>query len=250
MTATVRFGPNWPRLRRQNLRPSWEMRRARASTAEHVLAVFARARRGQCGGRDRRPRGPDHGWQRGHLRRGDRPGRHRDPRRVRRFIGVLKPSGSRPEAPTANSGRIRADSRIEAEIQFDHPLIGRQASTSTADRKVPFTRSRGRAPSASCATWPSSGVPATRSALRSKTRSWSPTMGAQSRRHPLPRRIRAPQGPRAIGDLALAGAPVLGAYRTVRGGHQLQLAEPVRERRGHANFAAALVAPAYAPDVS
>ena len=70
-----------------------------------------------------------------------------------------------------------------------------------------------------------------------------------------------------IGDLALAGAPLLGAYRSVRGGHKLNHAvlsalmadasawtlveaEPVRPVRGHADVAAGLVAPAYAPDVS
>jgi UDP-3-O-[3-hydroxymyristoyl] N-acetylglucosamine deacetylase len=70
----------------------------------------------------------------------------------------------------------------------------------------------------------------------------------------------------AIGDLALAGAPLLGAYRTVRGGHKLNYAvlkalmsdasawalveaEPVRHLRGHADVAVGLAA-AYAPDVS
>ena len=75
----------------------------------------------------------------------------------------------------------------------------------------------------------------------------------------------------AIGDLALAGAPLLGAYRSVRGGHKLNhavlsalMADPsawtvveaaARRRRaasirGHADVAAGLVAPAYGPDVS
>ena len=70
----------------------------------------------------------------------------------------------------------------------------------------------------------------------------------------------------AIGDLALAGAPLLGAYRSVRGGHKLNYAvlsalfadpsawtvveaETVRPVRGHAEVAGRL-APAYAPDVS
>ena len=70
----------------------------------------------------------------------------------------------------------------------------------------------------------------------------------------------------AIGDLALAGAPLLGAYRSVRGGHKLNHAvlsalmadasawtwveaEPVRPARGHADVAAGL-APAFGPDVS
>ena len=89
----------------------------------------------------------------------------------------------------------------------------------------------------------------------------------------------------AIGDLALAGAPLLGAYRSVRGGHKLNHAvlsalmadpsawvlvegpetrpeirpesrpetrheAPRRVIRGHADLATGLVAPAYGPDVS
>ena len=70
----------------------------------------------------------------------------------------------------------------------------------------------------------------------------------------------------AIGDLALAGAPMIGAYRSVRGGHKLnhavvtalmsdptawtysEMDEPVRRPRGHADLAAP--APVYGPDVS
>src|SRR4029453_18041859 len=68
----------------------------------------------------------------------------------------------------------------------------------------------------------------------------------------------------AIGDLALAGAPLLGTYRSVRGGHKLNYAvlsalmadssawalteaEPMAAR-GHAEISAP--APAYAPEVS
>lgn len=76
----------------------------------------------------------------------------------------------------------------------------------------------------------------------------------------------------AIGDLALAGLPILGAYRSVRGGHKLNHtvltalladrsawrvieAEPARRAvRGHAEAVTGLVggmvAPAYGPDVS
>jgi UDP-3-O-[3-hydroxymyristoyl] N-acetylglucosamine deacetylase len=72
----------------------------------------------------------------------------------------------------------------------------------------------------------------------------------------------------AVGDMALAGAPLLAAYKTVRGGHRLNYAvlsalmadtsawrvveasEPVRRIRGHADVAAGLVAPAYGPDKS
>ncbi len=77
-----------------------------------------------------------------------------------------------------------------------------------------------------------------------------------------------------IGDLALAGLPLLGAYRSVRGGHKLNNARadgaagrpqrlargrsrrpPARPVRGHVEagrsaWLGGLVAPAYGPDVS
>jgi UDP-3-O-[3-hydroxymyristoyl] N-acetylglucosamine deacetylase len=70
----------------------------------------------------------------------------------------------------------------------------------------------------------------------------------------------------AIGDLSLAGAPILGAYRSVRGGHQLNhavlsalIADPTAwtvvegqapRVRSHADVATGLVAPAYGVEVS
>jgi UDP-3-O-[3-hydroxymyristoyl] N-acetylglucosamine deacetylase len=72
----------------------------------------------------------------------------------------------------------------------------------------------------------------------------------------------------AIGDLALAGQPLLAAYRTVRGGHKLNHAvlsalmadrsawrvieavEPVRRTRGQAQVGAGLLAAAYGPEMS
>jgi UDP-3-O-[3-hydroxymyristoyl] N-acetylglucosamine deacetylase len=71
----------------------------------------------------------------------------------------------------------------------------------------------------------------------------------------------------AIGDLALAGAPLLGTYRTVHGGHKLNYAvlsalmadtsawaltegEPTWPARGHTELPNGLVAPAFAPDLS
>ena len=73
----------------------------------------------------------------------------------------------------------------------------------------------------------------------------------------------------ALGDLALAGVPILGAYRSICGGHGsttpccarliadrtawtvVDAREPaVRRTRGHADLGAGLVQPAFAPDVS
>jgi UDP-3-O-[3-hydroxymyristoyl] N-acetylglucosamine deacetylase len=74
-----------------------------------------------------------------------------------------------------------------------------------------------------------------------------------------------------VGDLALAGLPLLGAYRSVRGGHKVNHAvltalladrsawrvveaETARRYRGHAEVGSGMVggmiAPAYGPDVS
>ena len=72
----------------------------------------------------------------------------------------------------------------------------------------------------------------------------------------------------AVGDLALAGAPLLASYRSLRGGHRLNHAvlsalmadrsawtyvearTPVRPALGHADIAGIHVQPAFAPDMS
>ena len=88
----------------------------------------ARPRRRQCGGRGRRSGSADHGRQRRALRRRDRSGRHR--RAARRRAAISRCSsrcGSPRTVRSANCGRYRRGFRVEAEIEFDHPLIGRQA---------------------------------------------------------------------------------------------------------------------------
>ena len=76
----------------------------------------------------------------------------------------------------------------------------------------------------------------------------------------------------AVGDLALAGLPLLGAYRSVRGGHKLNHAvltalmadrsawrvvevgdgPPLARRRAEvgSGMVGGMIAPAYGPDVS
>ena len=70
----------------------------------------------------------------------------------------------------------------------------------------------------------------------------------------------------AIGDLALAGAPILGCYRSYKGGHHVNVQAlgallsdesafemvemPVRRDAGHADLAAGLGVAAFGPDVS
>jgi UDP-3-O-[3-hydroxymyristoyl] N-acetylglucosamine deacetylase len=186
----------------------------------------------------------------------------------RRYIRVLKPVRV---ASGDAYGEIRPYSRglrVEAEIEFDHPLIGRQALTvdcSPATFRSDIARAR------------------TFGFMRDVAKLWSAgyALGASLENTLVvtDNRVLNPEGTRfadefvrhkvldAIGDLALAGAPLLGAYRSVRGGHKLNYAvlsalmadssawtmvegEPLRPTRGHADLAAGLVAPAYAPDVS
>ena len=115
---------------------------------------------------------------------------------------------------------------------------------------------RGRAPSASCATSPKLW-----SAGYALGASFENTVVVAENRVLNPEGLRFPdefvrhKAVDAIGDLALAGAPLLGAYRSVRGGHKLNHAvltalmgdrsawtyvemPESRRPRGHADLAA------------
>jgi UDP-3-O-[3-hydroxymyristoyl] N-acetylglucosamine deacetylase len=187
----------------------------------------------------------------------------------RRFIRVLKPV--RVAAGSA-FGELRPYARglrIETEITFDHPLIGRQTLAFDCTPEL-FRRDIARA--------------RTFGFMRDVAKLWGAgdALGASLENTLVvtDNRVLNPEGTRfpdefvrhkaldAIGDLALAGAPLLGAYRSVRGGHKLNyavlsalMADPgawtvveadaIRQPvRGHADVAAGLVAPAYAPDLS
>src|SRR5262250_3728684 len=188
--------------------------------------------------------------------------------RPRRYIKVLKPVRVvRGDA----FGEIRPNPRgfrVEAEIEFEHALIGRQAlaidvKPDTFRREIARARTFGF--------------------MRDVTTLWNSgyALGASLENTLVvsDNRILNPEGTRfpdefvrhkvldAIGDLALAGAPLLGAYRSVRGGHKLNYAvlsalmtdpsawtmveggRPARRPRGHADVATG-IAPAFGPDVS
>jgi UDP-3-O-[3-hydroxymyristoyl] N-acetylglucosamine deacetylase len=164
--------------------------------------------------------------------------------------------------------------RIDLEIEFDHPLIGRQGVALDLKPDT-FRRELARA--------------RTFGFMRDVAKLWNAgyALGASFENTLVvtESRLLNPDGLRfadefarhkaldAIGDLALAGAPLLGAYRSVRGGHRLNHAvltalmadpsawrlvdasdmrreAPRRVIRGHADVGAARVAPAYGPDVS
>ena len=115
---------------------------------------------------------------------------------------------------------------------------------------------RGRGRSASCATWRNCGARAMRSAPRFENTvvvAENRVLNAEGVR--FPDEFVRHKAVDAIGDLALAGAPLIGAYRSVRGGHKLnhavltalmadqsawtyvEMPETVRRLRGHADLA-------------
>ncbi len=187
---------------------------------------------------------------------------------TRRYVQVLKPVRV---AKGDSYGELRPHLRglrIETEIEFDHPLIGRQAFAMDVEPDL-FRRELARA--------------RTFGFMRDVSKLWSAgyALGASLENTVViaENRVLNPEGVRfadefvrhkavdAIGDLALSGAPLLGAYRSVRGGHKLNHAvltalmadrsawayveiPETRRLRGHADLPAAFTSPAYGPEVS
>jgi UDP-3-O-[3-hydroxymyristoyl] N-acetylglucosamine deacetylase len=186
----------------------------------------------------------------------------------RRYIQVLKPVRV---AKGDCYGELRPHLRglrIETEIEFDHPLIGRQSFAIDVEPDG-FRRELARA--------------RTFGFMRDVAKLWSAgyALGASFENTVViaENRVLNPEGMRfhdefvrhkavdAIGDLALSGAPLIGAYRSVRGGHKLNHAvltalmadrsawayvdmPESRRPRGHGDLAAGFASPAYGPDVS
>ena len=187
---------------------------------------------------------------------------------ARRYIQVLKPVRV---AKGDGYGELRPHLRglrIETEIEFDHPLIGQQTFAIEVEPDQ-FRRELARA--------------RTFGFLRDVAKLWSAgyALGASFENTVViaENRVLNPEGMRfadefvrhkavdAIGDLALSGAPLIGAYRSVRGGHKLNHAvltalmadrsawayvemPESRRPRGHADLAAGFASPAFGPDVS
>jgi UDP-3-O-[3-hydroxymyristoyl] N-acetylglucosamine deacetylase len=186
----------------------------------------------------------------------------------RRYIKVLKPVRVAKGEAFGELSPYSSGFRLEVEINFDNPLIGRQSIATDVDPDT-FRRELSRARtfgfmkdvSALWAAGKALGAGLENTVVMSENR----VMNAEGLR--FPDEFVRHKALDALGDLALAGAPLLGRYRSVRGGHKMNHAvltalmsdptawtmveaEPVRRVRGHADVAASLVAPAYGPDVS
>ena len=191
---------------------------------------------------------------------------------ARRFLQVVKPV----QVAMGNSfGELRphaAGFRAEVEIDFANPVIGQQSYTLDLSPER-FRREISRARTFGC--------------MNDVARLWSAgfALGASFENSVVfdENRLLNTEGLRysdecarhkvldVIGDLALAGLPLLGAYRSVRGGHKLNHAvltalmadrtawrvveaETARRSRVHAEagsgMVAGLVAPVYGPEMS
>jgi UDP-3-O-[3-hydroxymyristoyl] N-acetylglucosamine deacetylase len=190
----------------------------------------------------------------------------------RRYIEVLKPVRVAKGEAFGELRPYEHGFRVEAEIDFDHPLIGKQALSLDIEPNS-FRREIARA--------------RTFGFMKDVSKLWSAgfALGASLENTLVVSddRVLNPEGLRfadefvrhkvldALGDLALAGLPLIGAYKTVRGGHKLNHmvltalmadasawrvveakvnAEPARRVRGHADMAPGLAAAAFGPDVS
>ncbi len=187
--------------------------------------------------------------------------------RPRRYIKVLKPVRVAMGNAYGELVPNPRGFRIEAEVDFDHVLIGRQ-SLAIDIKPDTFRRDIARA--------------RTFGFMRDVASLWDSgyALGASLENTLVisENRILNPEGTRfpdecvrhklldALGDLALAGAPLLATYRSQRGGHKLNHAvlcalmndrtawayveaEPLRPVRSYAELAGR-IAPAFAPEIS
>ena len=140
----------------------------------------------------------------------------------RRYIEVLKPVRVSKDGAHGELRPYEHGFRVEAEIEFDHPLIGKQALSLDIEPDT-FRREIARA--------------RTFGFMKDVAKLWSAgyALGASFANTLVVTedRVLNPEGLRftdefvrhkildAIGDLALAGQPLVAAYRTIRGGHKL-----------------------------
>jgi len=186
--------------------------------------------------------------------------------KARRYIKVMKPV--RVELGTSFAEFTPYDGRrIEVEIDFANPLVGRQryAAEVTADS---FRRDIGRARTF--------GFYADVKSLWA--RGFALGASLDNAIVIAEDRVMNPEGLRykdefvrhkaldAVGDLALAGASILGSYRSYRGGHRLNVLAveallgdrdawslvemPARRESGHADLQAGVGVAAFGPEVS
>jgi UDP-3-O-[3-hydroxymyristoyl] N-acetylglucosamine deacetylase len=190
---------------------------------------------------------------------------------ARRFIEVLKPVQVKMGEAVGELRPYARGFRAEIEIDFANPVIGRQSFALDLSPEG-FRRDISRARTFGC--------------MNDVAKLWNAgfALGASLENSMVfdDERLLNTEGLRyadecarhkvldAIGDLALAGLPLIGAYRSVRGGHKLNHAvltalladrtawrvvegQPARRQRSQAEAVGGMVGgmvAAYGPDVS
>ncbi|HXL67562.1 MAG TPA: UDP-3-O-acyl-N-acetylglucosamine deacetylase [Xanthobacteraceae bacterium] len=185
----------------------------------------------------------------------------------RRYLKIVKPV--RVDDGRAQGELLPYDGglRVEIEIDFDHALIGRQRYAATLS---PETFRRDLAPARTFGFMVD--VARLWSAGYARGASLDNTICLSDDRVLNPTGLRFPdefvrhKALDAVGDLALAGLPILGRYRSFCGGHKLNAAvvaalaadpsaaavveAPRRRQRGHAELGVPVAVPAYRADLS
>jgi UDP-3-O-[3-hydroxymyristoyl] N-acetylglucosamine deacetylase len=191
---------------------------------------------------------------------------------VRRFIQILKPVQATIGASFGELRPFAGGFRAEVEIDFANPQIGRQSYCLDLSAES-FRREICRARTFGCMNdvarlWSAGfalGASFENSVVFDDTRLLN-TEGLRFRDECVRHKVLD-----VIGDLALAGMPLLGAYRSVRGGHKLnhavltalmndhsawRVVESETARRPRVSVEAGsgivggMIAPAYGPDLS
>jgi UDP-3-O-[3-hydroxymyristoyl] N-acetylglucosamine deacetylase len=184
----------------------------------------------------------------------------------RRWIKILKPIRYE-EGRSVAELRPYDGCRYDVEIDFDSPFIGRQRMTVDMTPHV-FRKEISRARTFGFI----NDVKRLWAAGRALGSSLENSVALDDDRILNPEGLRFPdefvrhKTLDAVGDLALAGAPILGEFRSVRGGHRINTmmvkalyenrdcwtlveAETPRYREtGHAEIGVALAQPAFGPD--
>jgi len=197
----------------------------------------------------------------------------------RRYIRVIKPVRVARDSSFGELRPYPQGFRLEVEIAFDNPLIGRQAialdvTPESFRREVARARTFGFIQDVS-KLW-SAGYALGATFDNTVVVSQDRVLNAEGLR--FVDEFARHKALDAIGDLALAGLPLIGAYRSIRGGHKLnhavlcalmadptawttvdvgraQVAHPAAHRaaarpRGQADIGASLAVPVFGPDVS
>jgi UDP-3-O-[3-hydroxymyristoyl] N-acetylglucosamine deacetylase len=191
----------------------------------------------------------------------------------RRFIEVLKPVQASIGESFAELRPYAAGFRAEIEIDFANPVIGHQTFSLDLNPES-FRREISRARTFGCmsdvARLLEAGFARGASFENSVVFDETRLLNAEGLR--FPNECARHKTLDVVGDLALAGLPLLASFRSIRGGHKLNHAvlsalladrsawrvveaAPARRARGHADAAVGgmvggIIAPAYGPDVS